>query len=187
MVGHPYRKRGHHVSTRSLPLWQSRFEAVPSRAGGRTVHHHATTPPLTSPHVRPLVSARHPSQRQPRSFQTLFAPRLSLPAQRASPTYRVYATRHCCTTIVVCMKRCSRCSAEGAKGCATLHALSTHSLPACSGTVDMVEDDAPPPVAAARQVGRGMALSRSTPFDPLVADQCRQDGRGVDSDSDCDE
>jgi hypothetical protein len=68
MVGHPYMERGHHVSTRSLPFWQSGFEADPSRADGRTVHHHATSPPFTSPHARPLVSARHPTQRQPRSF-----------------------------------------------------------------------------------------------------------------------
>ena len=46
-------------------LWRSGSN---SRGGGRTVHHHATSPPLTSPHARPLVSARHPSQRQPRSF-----------------------------------------------------------------------------------------------------------------------
>jgi hypothetical protein len=82
MVGHPHMQRGHHVSTRSLqvPLSQSGFEADPSRAGGRAVHHHATSPPLTSPHARPLASARHPTQRQPRSFQTLFAPRPAHPA-----------------------------------------------------------------------------------------------------------
>jgi hypothetical protein len=46
----------------------TRVESEP-RGGGRTVNHHATSPPLTSHHARPLASARHPSQRQPRSFQ----------------------------------------------------------------------------------------------------------------------
>ena len=83
MVGHPYMEREHHVSYRSLPLWQSGFEADPSRAGGRTVHHHATSPPLTSPHARPLVSARHPSQRQPRSFQHYMVISVALAREQA--------------------------------------------------------------------------------------------------------
>ena len=115
-------------------LWRSGSNMNP-RGGGRTPHHHSTSPPLTSPHARPLVSARHPSQRQPRS-SNLNSPRGPSPTTACQPD------------VPACMLRVTAAPAPSyagsvvqvaalrrAKGCATLHALSTHSLPACSGTV----------------------------------------------------
>jgi hypothetical protein len=74
-------------------------------AGGRTACHHATSPLLTSPQARPLVSALYPNAapaRYPPNHPQQAAPRAM---------YRVCAPCHCCTR--TCRALRSRCSAEG--------------------------------------------------------------------------
>jgi hypothetical protein len=61
------------------------------------VHPHVTSPPLTSHHACPLVSARHAGRSNPN-------PACPLSAQRARAAYRTCAARHCCTSaVVVCV------------------------------------------------------------------------------------
>ena len=97
------------------------------RAGGRTAHRHTTSPPFTSPHARPLVSARHAAR----------SPKPSSPAARSlsacQSTYHGCYPRHCCTSTVVSRARRSRCSVEGAgsKGLLLLsHLAPAHSMEA---------------------------------------------------------
>jgi hypothetical protein len=94
--------------------------------GGRTVHHLATSPPLTSPHARPLVSARHPSQRQPRSSQTLRPAALSTACQPDAP---FGDPRQCCTSTVVCRKRRSRAALRASEG--LCHSARSEHTPPC--------------------------------------------------------
>jgi hypothetical protein len=112
MVGHPCMDTEHRTFTRlTVPpstLGQTLIAALLHSASTSTSH--ATSPPLTSPHARPMVSARHPTLRQQEPTQQFTPP---APPRRARPrTAGMLRVTDAPAPSCVGSRR-SRCSAEG--------------------------------------------------------------------------
>jgi hypothetical protein len=107
------------------PRWAN-LGSEPYPTGGRTAHRHATSPPLTSPHARPLVSACHPTRRN--NPTTVISPSSWGPAcQRTARVLRV--------TAAPTPSRVVHVAAEGGVQSKGGGGVRGAQRPACSGTV----------------------------------------------------